>query len=115
MTDIIRHTCTYRVTDLQKYLDSIEELDAKLETYGMNIIARDHLHNDVFCLICDIDHDHPDNEKIMRANEEFGWEYKMLEVPISEISGIEESSDILSNMKTLIKELKNSKKELTNS
>jgi len=49
----------------------------------------------------------------MRANEEFGWEYKMLEVPISEISGIEKSSDILSNMKTLIKELKNSKKELT--
>ena len=99
MTDIIRHTCTYRVTDLDAYLESIEELDKKLSTYGMVIISRHHMHGDVFCLVCDIDHDHPENSKIMTANEEFGWEYQMFEVPIAEVSDFIESKKIVDEMK----------------
>ena len=102
MTDIIRHTCTYRVTDLDAYLESIEELDQKLLNYGMKIISRDHMHSDVFCLICDIDHDHPENSKIMTANEEYGWEYKMLEVPINEINDFIESKKIVDEMKEVL-------------
>ena len=102
MTDIIRHTCTYRVTNLSKYLESIEELDKKLSTYGMVISSRDHMHGDVFCLVCDIDHDHPENSKIMTANEEYGWDYQMLEVPISEINDFIESKKIVDEMKEVL-------------
>jgi len=102
MTDIIRHTCTYRVTDLDAYLKSIEELDQKLLNYGMKIISRTRIHSDVFCLVCDIDHDHPDNSKIMTANEEYGWEYKMLEVPIAEINDFIESKKIVDEMKEVL-------------
>jgi len=102
MTDIIRHTCTYKVTDLNRYLESIEELDQKLSTYGMVIISRNHMHGDVFCLVCDIDHDHPENYKIMTANEEYGWEYQMLEVPIAEINVFLESKKIIEEMKEVL-------------
>tara|TARA_B100000214_G_C23967854_1_gene628634 strand:+ start:1294 stop:1563 length:270 start_codon:yes stop_codon:yes gene_type:complete len=87
---------------LDAYLNSIEELDQKLLNYGMVIISRDHMHTDVFCLVCDIDHDHPKNSQIMTANLEYGWEYKMLEVPIAETNDFTESKKIISEMKEVI-------------
>jgi len=102
MTDIIRHTCTYRVTDLQKYLDSVDRLDLKLGTYGVSNIHRIHLGNNVFNLVCDIDHDHPENSKIMSSNEEYGWEYKMLEVPITQTMAEIESQNIIDEMKEVL-------------
>ena len=68
----------------------------------MEIISRNHMHSDVFCLVCDIDHDHPENKKIMTANEEYGWDYQMLEVPISEINDFIESKKIIDEMKEVI-------------
>ena len=102
MTDIIRHTCTYKVTDLQKYLDSVYQLDLKLKTYGVSNIHRIHLENDVFNLVCDIDHDHPENHKIMSSNEEYGWEYKMLEIPITQTMAEIESKKIIDEMKEVL-------------
>ena len=102
MTDIIQHTITYRVTDLDAYLESIEELDQKLLNYGMKIISRDHMYSDVFCLICDIDHDHPKNSQIMTANEEYGWEYKILEVPISQMQCTVKGKKIIEEMKEVL-------------
>ena len=102
MTDIIQHTITYSVTDLNKYLSSIDELDQKLSTYGMDIISRNFISKNVFCLVCDIDHDHPDNHKIMSANEEYGWSYKILEVPISQMECAVKGKKIIDEMKEVL-------------
>ena len=102
MTDIIQHTITYSVTDLNKYLDSIDELDQKLSTYGMDIISRNFISKNVFCLVCNIDHDHPKNSQIMTANEEYGWEYKILEVPISQMQCAVKGKKIIEEMKEII-------------
>ena len=102
MTNIIRHTSTYKVTDLQKYLDSIYQLDLKLKTFGVSNIHRTHLGDSVFKLICDIDHDHPENHKIMSSNEEYGWGYKMLNVPITQTMAEIKSQKIINEMKEVL-------------